>query len=423
MMSLSHFDPSVICELARKADGAAVAQEASQHWPLIAGVQHSLEWIHVTTGCPWWLSIAMVTVAFRTLIFPFTLMQIKNSIKLSNAMPDQQAIKNQLDKDIAQGKDMETARKRYMEETAKIWEKHDCNPMKSLMPLMANGFLFVSFFIALRGLSEIKVPSMCYEGLLWFKDLTVADPFYALPVINSAIFLLTIELNAADGMQGQPPEMINRMKMFMRILSVVFIPITASFPTSMFCYWITSSCFSLVQSTLTKKNSVRRFLRLPPMKRRATDPFKSPFFKRPVKQVDVKGEMVMPKSFVPETEILPLTEKMTSVLKGQGLIKDGLPIVHMTRPKRKQEPLKDGLPVVQTSKPKRREGLAKDELPIVHTTKLKGKEGSGKDESPVLHVTRPKRKKESAKDESPVLHATKPKRKQKNTKSRRTKRH
>lgn len=112
---------------------------------------------------------------------------------------------------------------------------------------------------------------MCYEGMLWFTDLTISDPYYVLPVLNSAIFLLTIELGAADGMQGQPPEMMKRMKFFMRILSVIFIPVTANFPASLFCYWVTSSCFSLLQSTLIKQKGIRSFLNLPPSVKRDLD--------------------------------------------------------------------------------------------------------------------------------------------------------
>lgn len=34
-----------------------------------------------------------------------------------------------------------------------------------------------------------------------FENLTLPSPYYALPILSSAIFLLSIELNAADGMQ------------------------------------------------------------------------------------------------------------------------------------------------------------------------------------------------------------------------------
>ena len=67
-------------------------------------------------------------------------------------------------------------------------------------------------------------------GALWFTDLTVADPTYALPILCSLSFLATVELGAADGMQGQPPETLKRMKMMMRILAIVIVPFTASMP-------------------------------------------------------------------------------------------------------------------------------------------------------------------------------------------------
>ena len=37
--------------------------------------------------------------------------------------------------------------------------------------------------------------------MLWYEDLTVADPYYTLPILSSMIFLLSVELNLADGME------------------------------------------------------------------------------------------------------------------------------------------------------------------------------------------------------------------------------
>lgn len=55
---------------------------------------------------------------------------------------------------------------------------------------------FISFMAALQ------VPSLTVGGALWFTDLTIADPYYLLPIAASAIFLLTVELGAVDGMQA-----------------------------------------------------------------------------------------------------------------------------------------------------------------------------------------------------------------------------
>lgn len=76
----------------------------------------------------------------------------------------------------------------------------------------------------------VQVPTMVAGGALWFPDLTAADPTYALPVLCSLSFLATVEVGAADGMQGQPPEMLQRMKTLFRVLSVAMVPITANMP-------------------------------------------------------------------------------------------------------------------------------------------------------------------------------------------------
>lgn len=46
-------DPGVVVGIAAVADHAAIVAEASQRWPLIAGLQYSMEWLFVTTGGPW----------------------------------------------------------------------------------------------------------------------------------------------------------------------------------------------------------------------------------------------------------------------------------------------------------------------------------------------------------------------------------
>lgn len=104
---------------------------------------------------------------------------------------------------------------------------------------------------------------MTEGGIGWFADLTVADPHYALPVLSSLVFLATIELGAADGMQGQPEKMVSRMKWFMRILAVGIVPFTLTLPSSVFIYWITSNTISLAQTKLLRNSRVKAALGVP----------------------------------------------------------------------------------------------------------------------------------------------------------------
>lgn len=107
---------------------------------------------------------------------------------------------------------------------------------------------------------------MCSEGTMWFPDLTMPDTYFVLPVLSGMSLLVTVELGAADGMQGQSESMMKNMKMFMRFVSIIVVPLTASFPTSMFCYWITSNLFSLGQTLMLKNERVKSMLGVPVIK-------------------------------------------------------------------------------------------------------------------------------------------------------------
>ncbi len=67
-------------------------------------------------------------------------------------------------------------------------------------------------------------------GTAWFTDLTVSDTTMVLPFMAFGVFLLSAELAGADGMQGQPPHVIQRFKWAMRILTAVMVPFAKDLP-------------------------------------------------------------------------------------------------------------------------------------------------------------------------------------------------
>ena len=54
--------------------------------------------------------------------------------------------------------------------------------------------VFLSVFVGLRSMANLPVESMTTGGIFWFTDLTVTDPFYALPVLTMTTLLATIEV-------------------------------------------------------------------------------------------------------------------------------------------------------------------------------------------------------------------------------------
>ncbi|RXM36594.1 Mitochondrial inner membrane protein OXA1L [Acipenser ruthenus] len=85
--------------------------------------------------------------------------------------------------------------------------------------------IFISFFIALRKMAYLPVPSMQSGGLWWFTDLTLSDPLYILPLAVTGTMFAIIE--------------------------------------AIFTYWMTSNVFSLAQVGFLKIPAVRRRLGIP----------------------------------------------------------------------------------------------------------------------------------------------------------------
>lgn len=221
-----------------------------------AALQHLIDFVHTQAGLPWWLSIAATTVAIRVMVLPVLIFQMKATARLSLMRPELERITNTIKESGYDPKVTEVNQKRMKE----LFALHKTNPFMPLMGAFVQAPLFISFFFAIRNMAE-KVPSFKEGGALWFTDLTTADPYFILPVMSGLFTLATIELGAMDGMQGQP--MIGKMKMFFRGFAVLIVPLTATFPKALFCYWLTTNMCSLIQTTVLRQPAVKRAVGIP----------------------------------------------------------------------------------------------------------------------------------------------------------------
>lgn len=142
------------------------------------------------------------TCALRVLIAPLIVVQMKNTARMTLARPEMERLKESQERrkaaapDAAAAAAVDTAA--YNEMLA-LWAKHNCNPFKAFLPILGQAPLFIGFFSAVQSMAVL--PSFHSGGAFWFVDLSVADPYYALPVLSSLAFLATVELGAVDGMQ------------------------------------------------------------------------------------------------------------------------------------------------------------------------------------------------------------------------------
>jgi YidC/Oxa1 family membrane protein insertase len=192
----------------------------------VGGLEAMLEYIHVTSGLPWWSTIALATVAVRVALLPLMIKIQRNNAKLMNINPDVTRIMDNLKAAQAQGDSLATGK--YSQEIAALFKKNDCHPMKSMgLPLIQMPVM-ISFFMAIRGMAEVPVPGLSTEGIAWFTDLAASDPYYILPVISAAGVMAVLEAGTEAGAANPQSK---GMKNVFRALTVVMIPFTAWMPS------------------------------------------------------------------------------------------------------------------------------------------------------------------------------------------------
>ncbi len=221
--------------------------------PLTNILGTGLEFFHAQ-GLPWWLSIALLTVIVRTLLFPLTLKQVKSM----RAMQD---LKPEMDRLRAKYKDN---RQKQQEELMKLYQERQVNPLGGCLPLLVQMPIFITMFYVIRGFGK-EHPDFVQGGILWFQDLTKADPLYILPILSAVTMLAASEITAKN--------LEPQQRWMMRILPVVFTVFLLTFPAGLFMYWITSNLVTLVQNYLIYNHGPGRKVPVAPDKEKiATQP-------------------------------------------------------------------------------------------------------------------------------------------------------
>lgn len=200
-----------------------------------------LLFFHDNIGAPWWLSIAMLTVVVRTLLFPLTVKQVRSMRAMQDLKPEMDRIRSQFSNN----------RQRQQEEMMKLYQERNVNPLGGCLPILVQMPIFIGIFYVIREFGGYtvgdrvvppKYASFHEGGLFWFQDLSQMDPYFILPVLSALTMLAATEITARNVDPQQ--------RWLMRILPLGITIFLWSFPAGLFVYWITSNIVTLVQNYL-----------------------------------------------------------------------------------------------------------------------------------------------------------------------------
>lgn len=121
-------DPEVITSLAQQISEPTFQSLGLGGNSPIGLIQQVMENIHVGIGVPWWATIVVTTVIFRTLMMPLLALGQANAAKLNNIKPELDILTQRM-RDVANQQDTmkQAEASRDLQE---LFLKHKCHPLK-----------------------------------------------------------------------------------------------------------------------------------------------------------------------------------------------------------------------------------------------------------------------------------------------------
>lgn len=190
-----------------------------------------LNWVHAVVG-NWGWAIVIVTILIKLVLFPLAAKSFKSMAKMRKFQPQLERIRDNYKED----------RQRLGQEMMKLYKKEGINPASGCFPILIQIPIFLAFFYMLMESVELRQA----PWIFWIEDLSIKDPWYVLPVINTVLMYLQQKLN--------PPPADPMQRKIMNMLPVLFGIFFLFFPSGLVLYWTVSNLFSIVQQyVITKK--------------------------------------------------------------------------------------------------------------------------------------------------------------------------
>lgn len=213
---------------------------------------------HYVTGS-WALSIILLTVALRIMLYPLNAWSLKSTIAMQEIAPQVKAIQEKYKKE---------PQKAQME-IVNLYREKGVNPLSGCLPLLIQMPFLIGMFDLLKSTFELRGASFI-PG--WIDDLSAPDvlfswqqpfflignEFHLLPFLLGGVMLLQ------QRMMSQGPTDPNQMSDQQRqqramgnIMTVVFTLMFYNFPSGLNIYWLSSMLLGILQQWWTQKSLKR----------------------------------------------------------------------------------------------------------------------------------------------------------------------
>lgn len=171
------------------------------------------------------LAIIILTFLVRIILFPLTHKSLKSMQEMQRLQPKINMLRERFKDDS----------KRMNQELMELYRKHNINPMGGCLPMIVQIPIFIALYNALINSVELwRAPF-----ILWVKDLSAKDPYYVLPILMGASWLVQQWMTPTT---GDP-----RQAKIMLLMPVVFTFMFLNFPSGLVLYFLVSNLLGIAQ--------------------------------------------------------------------------------------------------------------------------------------------------------------------------------
>lgn len=201
----------------------------------------------------WGVSIIIMTILIKLLMFPFTKKQSLGTLKMQEIQPKIQVIQ-------AKYKDNQ---QKLQQEMAKIYKDNGYNPMSGCLPMLVQFLILFAMYNLFNNYFEFRGSSFIPH---WIEDLSSGDSIYTLkfdiPFFGNQVRILPFIYLASQLLFGKitgnggtaaPGTSQAQMQMMMYVMPVMFFVMFYNAPSGLLLYWTVSNIFQMGQQIIINK--------------------------------------------------------------------------------------------------------------------------------------------------------------------------
>ena len=201
----------------------------------------------------WGVSIIIMTLLLRILMFPLSKKQSLSSLKMQELQPKMKAIQEKYKND----------QQKLQQETSKLYQQAGYNPASGCLPLFLQFFVLISMYNLFNNYFEFR-GAMFIPG--WIPDLSTGDVVktfnFNIPLLGNQLRLLPVIYVATQllsgkitqyGQAGAPGQSQATMKFMMYGMPLMFFFMFYNAPSGLLLYWLTSNVLQIFQQLIINK--------------------------------------------------------------------------------------------------------------------------------------------------------------------------